>query len=99
WLSSLFTQRAAELGLMGQSGCQCVQRKARAAANQGAVDADELQIAADLEFDLARHLGRVPALDDGRDKRGKLVAVARHPAFKRFEQPGVQFALQDRLLK
>src|SRR6476469_1378469 len=45
------------------------------AADDGAVDADELQVAADVQLDPAGGLLAVPALDGVRDHRGQLTAV------------------------
>ena len=44
-----------------------------ARAHHRAVDADELQVAAEKQFELAGGLGGVPPLDGPRDQAGELV--------------------------
>ena len=45
-----------------------VDHQADQAAHHGTVDADVLQVAADLQFELVDHLAGVPAGDDLRDE-------------------------------
>src|SRR5215218_6966085 len=49
-----------------------IEHEADEAAHQRAVDADELQVAADLDLDLSRSVGRVPALYRPGDELGDL---------------------------
>src|SRR5687767_10126408 len=52
-----------------------VDGEAGEAADDGAVDADELEVPTEERLELVGGLGRVPAGDGGRDERGDLVAV------------------------
>src|SRR5205809_6573733 len=62
-----------------------IQHEADEAAHQRAVDADELQIAADLDLDLSRGVGRVPSLHGASDELGHLGPIliyhAQHQPF------------------
>ena len=51
-----------------------VDDEAGEAADDRAVDADELEVAADLQLDAARRLGRIPAGDGRRDQLAHLLA-------------------------
>ena len=57
-----------------------VNQQADQAADQGAVDADKLQIAADGKLEFVAHLAAVPAFHFVGDKFGGGVAVAAHQA-------------------
>src|SRR5213079_1548708 len=63
----------------GSAACplrQCVDRQPDQATHQGAVDAHELQVAADVQLELACQLGSVPLIDAADDVAADVFAVA-----------------------
>ena len=66
----------------------------RKRADDGAVDPDELQVAADLQLDLARGLLRIPTLDGFGDRSGQLVAIVRDDVDSGVLDPAVDLGSQ-----
>src|SRR5918995_3088470 len=64
-----------------------VDREAGERADHRAVDADELQIASDLQLELLGGLTRVPALDGLGDDPGDLAAVVAHDVGRGIRHP------------
>src|SRR6186713_99183 len=60
-----------------------VDRKADQAADQRTVDADELQVAADVALELVRHLGGIPVADARDDVEADVLPIALDPARRR----------------
>ena len=75
-----------------------VDQDARDPADDRAVHADELEVAAHLELDLAGGLGGVPAAHRVRDQSGQLGSVVRHKVGGDTLQPAVHLGPQLRVV-
>ena len=71
-----------------------VDRQAGEPADDRAVDADELQVTADLQLDAPRRVGAVPALDGRGDEVGDLTAVVLDDVGERPLDPVLELRLQ-----
>src|ERR1700676_2139477 len=72
---------------------QQVEQHADATADQRAIEADELQVLANLELDFLRHIPSVPTLDDIGDEQRDLVPVSEHQRLQSPCQPLVELVL------